>query len=182
VLHAACVVSTLAAALIRRTPPIRPHRPHTRAQVHHLRRAGVARGHRGVPGGAGDVRRLVPPLLRAHPGLAQPVGLLALLRPGHPPPLGSRLPHRVPVRLNHLHGLLRGGAPAAGARGRPERRIPSPRPSPQCRRCAAGPGALCVCVSAPPAACRVCTRAASLICAQRHAHEEAAPRVGALVF
>jgi hypothetical protein len=54
--------------------------------------------------------------VRVHARVAQAVGMLALVRARHARALGRRVPHRVAQRLHHLHGVLHGGAPAAGRR------------------------------------------------------------------
>ena len=42
----------------------------------------------------------------ALPRLAQPMGVQQVLWSWHKAALGSTVPHRVPVRLHHIHGLL----------------------------------------------------------------------------
>mmetsp|Transcript_11959 Transcript_11959/g.51494 ORF Transcript_11959/g.51494 Transcript_11959/m.51494 type:complete len:424 (-) Transcript_11959:982-2253(-) len=95
---------------LRRRVRRRAHRP----VVPRVRRGRLARALREVPRGHGHLPRRGPEGFPAHPRLASPVGVLPCVRPGNPHALGPPVPHRVPLRLHHLHGLLHRRAPAPG--------------------------------------------------------------------
>ena len=101
-----------AALLARRRVRRRARRP----VVPQVRRGGVE----GQGGRPAHAARVLQPRgdqgLPGRPRLAGQLGVLALLRAGHAHAVGRAVPHRVALRLDHLHGLLHGGAPAPGRR------------------------------------------------------------------